>query len=74
MPDFKSAKRNREYSKLKGKFKREDRYPGREEEVAARIVNKHRAEKGAVPRGKSASKTKAGRKAKRSTGRRTAKA
>ncbi|MFN3648647.1 MAG: hypothetical protein ACK47B_03615 [Armatimonadota bacterium] len=41
-----SQKREREYEELKEEFKEEGRYPGREEEVAARIVNKQRAELG----------------------------
>lgn len=39
-----SPKREREYKKLVGSFKQENRYKGREEEVAARIVNKQRKE------------------------------
>jgi len=46
MPAGASPKREREYKKLEGKFKKEHRYPGREEEVAARIVNKQRSEHG----------------------------
>ncbi len=46
MPAGASPKREREYEKLKRKFKKEGRYAGREEEVAARIVNKQRAESG----------------------------
>jgi hypothetical protein len=46
MPTGVSAKREREYKKIETKFKKEGRYPGREEEVAARIVNKQRAEHG----------------------------
>ncbi len=46
MPVGASPKREREYQKLKRKFKKEGRYAGREEEVAARIVNKQRAEHG----------------------------
>ena len=44
MPRGASKKREREYDELKREFKREGRYRGREEEVAARIVNKQRAE------------------------------
>ena len=44
MPRGASSKREREYNTLKKTFKRERRYPGREEEVAARIVNKQRAQ------------------------------
>lgn len=46
MPTGASAKREREYKKIESKFKKEGRYKGREEEVAARIVNKQRAEHG----------------------------
>jgi hypothetical protein len=46
MPTGASSKREREYKALKKTFKRERRYPGREEEVAARIVNKQRAQFG----------------------------
>jgi hypothetical protein len=46
MPRGASPKREREYKELKEKFHEEGRYEGREEEVAARIVNKQRAEKG----------------------------
>ena len=46
MPRGSSPKREREYNELKEKFHEEGRYEGREEEVAARIVNKQRAEKG----------------------------
>lgn len=41
-----SPRREREYDELKSKFKTEHRYKGREEEVAARIVNKQRAQYG----------------------------
>src|SRR6185312_16058586 len=40
------AKREREYEHLKEEFKEEGRYAGREEEVAARVVNKQRAQHG----------------------------
>jgi len=46
MPSGSSPKREREYEKLKTEFKHDHRYPGREEEVAARIVNKQRRESG----------------------------
>ncbi len=39
MPRGTSPKREREYEKLKKRFKQEDRYKGREEEVAARIAS-----------------------------------
>lgn len=46
MPKGASPKREREYKELERKFKQEGRYAGREEEVAARIVNKQRAASG----------------------------
>jgi len=46
MPAGASAKREREYTQLQCRFKQEHRYPGREEEVAARIVNKQRRQYG----------------------------
>jgi hypothetical protein len=46
MPRGASPKREREYEKLVRDFKKEDRYKGREKEVAARIVNKQRAQFG----------------------------
>lgn len=46
MPSGANAKREREYEELKQEFKEEGRYQGREAEVAARIVNKQRAEFG----------------------------
>ncbi len=46
MPLGISPKREREFKKLERQFKAERRYPGREEEVAARIVNKQRAQYG----------------------------
>jgi len=46
MPRGASPKREREYDELKHRFKEEGRYKGREEEVAARIVNKQRAQYG----------------------------
>ncbi|HET9792335.1 MAG TPA: hypothetical protein VFR08_13625 [Candidatus Angelobacter sp.] len=46
MPRGSSPKREREYRELKQKFKHSGRYKGREEQVAARIVNKQRAEYG----------------------------
>lgn len=52
MPRGSSPKREHEYQELKQEFKEEHRYPGREEEVAARIVNKQRAENGETKSGK----------------------
>jgi hypothetical protein len=46
MPRGANRKREREYQELKEEFEREGRYEGREEEVAARIVNKQRARYG----------------------------
>lgn len=46
MPRGASPKREREYRELKQEFEQSGRYPGREEEVASRIVNKQRAEFG----------------------------
>lgn len=46
MPAGASPKREREYTKLERQFRKEHRYKGREEEVAARIINKQRAEYG----------------------------
>lgn len=46
MPRGSSRKREREYERLKEEFEREGRYEGREEEVAARIVNKQRSQFG----------------------------
>lgn len=46
MPRGASPKREREYNELEEKFEKEGRYKGREEEVAARIVNKQRKESG----------------------------
>jgi hypothetical protein len=46
MPAGANQKREREYQELEKKFKRSGRYKGREEEVAARIVNKQRAQYG----------------------------
>lgn len=51
MPAGSNAKREREYKEIERKFKKEGRYPGREEEVAARIVNKQRAEHGETKSG-----------------------
>lgn len=46
MPRGASPKREREYEKLKEDFQKSGRYRGRAEEVAARIVNKQRAQYG----------------------------
>src|SRR5471032_3364758 len=46
MPTGANPKREREFKQLEKSFKQEGRYRGREEEVAARIVNKQRAGQG----------------------------
>lgn len=46
MPAGANAKREREFKKLEQRFEEEHRYPGREDEVAARIVNKQRSQYG----------------------------
>ncbi len=46
MPKGSSPKRKREYEELVKEFHESHRYPNREEEVAARIVNKQRKENG----------------------------
>jgi len=56
MPRGASPKREKEYEELKGKFHKEHRYPGREEEVAARIVNKQRSERGETKEARSSRK------------------
>lgn len=48
MPRGASRKWEREYEELERKFHHEGRYRGREKEVAARIVNKQRAQYGAT--------------------------
>jgi hypothetical protein len=57
MPRGASPKREREYEELKGQFKKEGRYRGRQEEVAARIVNKQRRQKGETKKQKSKSRS-----------------
>jgi hypothetical protein len=46
MPAGASQKREHEFKKLQHQFKQDGRYKDREEEVAARIVNKQRAKYG----------------------------
>lgn len=46
MPKGANPKREHEFKELEKKFEEEGRYEGREEEVAARIVNQQRAEGG----------------------------
>jgi len=63
MPRGASPKREHEYKKIEKKFEKEGRYKGREEEVAARIVNKQRAKSGET---KKSSRTKTKRSKKKS--------
>ncbi|TWI68951.1 hypothetical protein IP91_00013 [Pseudoduganella lurida] len=58
MPRGASPKREKEYEKLEKSFEKEGRYKGREEEVAARIVNKQRKQFGETKAAKA--KDKAG--------------
>lgn len=51
MPVGAKPKREREFKKLEKEFKQDGRYPGREEQVAARIVNKQRAQAGETQAG-----------------------
>jgi anaerobic ribonucleoside-triphosphate reductase len=46
MPRGANPKREREYEELVDRFEQEGRYKGRQKEVAARIVNRQRAEYG----------------------------
>jgi hypothetical protein len=62
MPRGASPKREREYDKLETEFKKEHRYPGREEEVAARIVNKQRAEHGETKQSSGGGSKQSGKK------------
>ena len=52
MPRGANKKREREYEELKNKFRRNGRYGDRAEQVAARIVNKQRAQYGETKREK----------------------
>jgi hypothetical protein len=58
MPRGASPKREREYQEIEKKFEKEGRYKGREKEVAARIVNKQRAEHGETKAQKASGKSK----------------
>jgi hypothetical protein len=53
MPESFSPKREHEYKEIEKKFEKEHRYPGREKEVAARIVNTQRAAHGETKSSKS---------------------
>lgn len=46
MPAGSSPKREKEFREIEKRFEKEGRYKGREAEVAARIVNKQRAQAG----------------------------
>jgi hypothetical protein len=59
MPRGASPKREREYNELEEKFEKEGRYKGREQEVAARIVNKQRKEHGETKEQKESGKSAA---------------
>jgi hypothetical protein len=59
MPRGASPKREREYNELEEKFEKEGRYKGREQEVAARIVNKQRKEHGETKEQKEGDKSAA---------------
>lgn len=52
MPTGANAKREREYKELRSQFQQSGRYRGREEEVAARIVNKQRSQYGETKQAK----------------------
>ena len=74
MPRGASPKREHEFEKLKHQFQHDHRYPGREEEVAARIVNKQRTEAGETKSssGKSAKPAGSSRASTRQTSRTSA--
>lgn len=72
MPRGASPKREHEFEKLKHQFQNDHRYPGREEEVAARIVNKQRSEAGETKSSNSKSASSAGSTAHRSSDKRKA--
>jgi hypothetical protein len=57
MPAGVSAKREHEFKQLQQKFKHDGRYKGREQEVAARIVNKQRSAYGETKQEKQKDKT-----------------
>ena len=57
MPRGASPKREHEYEKLEKQFEKEGRYKGREEEVAARIVNKQRKQFGETKTAKAKDRT-----------------
>jgi hypothetical protein len=61
MPRGASPKEGRQYEHIKESAKKSGRYQGREAEVAARTVNKIRAEKGATKSSGGKSQKKLGR-------------
>jgi len=67
MPRGSSPKREKEFKEIKNKSKKEGRYKGREEEVAARIVNKQRAQKGEAKSAKQKSGQKSSGRSQRIT-------
>jgi hypothetical protein len=67
MPRGSSQKREQEYKKIEQKFEKEGRYKGREEEVAARIVNKQRAQAGQTKKRPSTKKKDLKREAEQSS-------
>ncbi len=73
MPRGSSPKREHEYKEIVGKMKKRGEYKGREKEVAARIVNKQRAQsgetKGSSKRKSSSSRSSHSRSASRSSSR-----
>jgi hypothetical protein len=62
MPRGASPKREREYKEIEQRFEKEGRYKGREQEVAARIVNKQRRQAGETKAQKKAAPKKRARK------------
>jgi hypothetical protein len=62
MPRGASPKRERAYKKIEQKIEKEGRYKGREEEVAARIVNKQRAKAGETKKSSSAKRKRTRKK------------
>ncbi len=71
MPAGASPKREKEYEELKEKFQRSGRYGKRAKEVAARIVNKQRAQRGETKAAKQQGKGKSRKTAKASSKRST---
>ena len=57
MPAGASQKREHEFKQLRQRFQHEGRYKGREDEVAARIVNKQRSQYGETKEAKQKDRT-----------------